>query len=196
MHFPNPRIPISETLGQLGLLFQAGKIRAIGSPNFAGWQIADAEWAARTYRLPRFISAQNRYNLLERDIEQDVLPACRHFGVQFIPFYPLAAGMLTGKYRRLHSPPPGTRLAVSAYAPRYLNDGMFDRLAILERLANKYGVSLLAIALGGLTAIPGVSALIVGATSPEQVHENAAASRWRPGPAELREILQATDRGE
>jgi aryl-alcohol dehydrogenase-like predicted oxidoreductase len=166
----------------LAELIQEGKVRAIGNSNFAGWQIADADWTARTRGLPRFETAQNRYSLLEREVERDVVPACLHFGLGLLTYFPLAAGLLTGKYRRGEAPPPGTRLAASAPDSPWLADSMFDRAEAVASFAREHDVSLLQVAIGGLAAMPGVATVIVGATSAEQVRANARAGTWQPSP--------------
>lgn len=180
LHFPNPSIPIEQTLEALARLIEQGKVRAIGSSNFAGWQIADADWTARTRGFPAFVTAQNRYSVLERSAEKDVIPACRHFGLRLIPYYPLAAGMLTGKYRRGEAPPDGSRLSSSPAAPQFLSDLMFDRLDEVEAFAIEAGEPLLSVALGGLASMPGVGCVIAGVTSAEQLRQNAAAVQWKP----------------
>jgi aryl-alcohol dehydrogenase-like predicted oxidoreductase len=109
LHRPDALTPIHETLSALNELVQEGKVRYIGSSNFAGWQVADAEWTSRTHHLERFVSAQNNYNLIERDIEADLVPACEAFGIGILPFFPLASGLLTGKYTRGETAPKGTR---------------------------------------------------------------------------------------
>src|SRR5690606_16918075 len=119
MHEPDPGTPIEETLSALDDLVRSGKARYIGCSHFAGWQIADAAWPARSAGLTRFISAQNHYNLLNREVEAEVLPACQRFGLGMLPYYPLASGLLTGKYRRGEKPPAGSRLAAGGrYAER------------------------------------------------------------------------------
>jgi aryl-alcohol dehydrogenase-like predicted oxidoreductase len=188
MHAPDPDTPIDETLSALDDLVREGKVRYVGSSNFAGWQIADADWVARANRWTPFISAQNVYSLLNREIEREVIPACRHFGIGLLPYFPLAAGMLTGKYRRDQPPPEGSRLAGNPNAGRFLNDANFDMVERLERFAADRGLSLLQVAIGGLAAQPQVASVIAGATKPEQVAANVEAGSWTPSPEDRAEI--------
>ena len=190
MHGPNPAVPIEVTLEKLDRLVRSGKVRAIGHSNFSGWQIAEAAWQARTSGLTRFVTAQNRYNLLQRQAEADVIPACTNYQVGFIPFQPLAAGMLTGKYRRGVPPPPmsrmlGTRIPT---AQRFLNDPMFDKVESLERFAADRSISLLSVAIGSLIARPEIVTVITGVTTPDQVKANVEASAWIPTSEELQEL--------
>ncbi len=185
-HVPDPKTPLEETLAALDELVTEGKVRYIGSSNFGGWQIADAEWIARTEHRTRFISAQNQYNLLERDpVEFDVTPACERYGVGILPYFPLANGLLTGKYRRGEPAPPGTRLAGRGAV---LTDEVFDRLDALEKYAVERGRTLLEVAIGGLAAQPAVASAIAGATRPDQVLANAAAGEWEPAPEDVVEL--------
>jgi aryl-alcohol dehydrogenase-like predicted oxidoreductase len=154
-----------------------GKVRYVGSSNFAGWQVADAEWTARTSRLTRFVSAQNEYSWLKRGAEADLVPALAQYGIGLLPYFPLASGLLTGKYRRGAAPPEGTRLAGR---PESLTDAAFDTVEALEKYAAERGRSLLDVAISGLAARPAVGSVIAGATKPEQARANAAAGGWRP----------------
>jgi aryl-alcohol dehydrogenase-like predicted oxidoreductase len=192
MHRPDPDTPLEETLSTLDDLIEEGKVRYIGSSNFSGWQIADAAWMARVNRWVPFVSAQNEYNLLNRAVEREVIPACRRFGVGMLPFYPLAAGMLTGKYRRGEAPPADTRLGRSSYAPRFLNDANFDKVERLEQFAAARRLTLLQVAIGGLAAQPQVASVITGAMTPEQVAANVQAGRWEPSMEDLAELDQIT----
>jgi aryl-alcohol dehydrogenase-like predicted oxidoreductase len=189
MHQPDPRTPIEETLEALDELVRQGKVRYIGSSNFAGWQIVDADWAARANGGARFISAQNEYSLLERDSETDVVPAAEHVGVGVIPYYPLARGLLSGKYRRGQAAPPGSRLA---NRPAVLEQADWDVVEALQKFAADRGRTLLDVAIGGLAAQPGVASVIVCATTPEQVRANAQAGLWEPTAADLVEIDEIT----
>jgi aryl-alcohol dehydrogenase-like predicted oxidoreductase len=179
MHAPDPATPIEETLSTLDGLVREGKVRYLGSSNFAGWQIADAAWTARAGHLTPFVSAQNPYNLVARGAETEVVPACQRFGLGLLPYYPLASGLLTGKYRRGEAPPPGTRLAGERYASR-LASAPWDTVAALTAYAEKRGLTLLDVAIGGLAAKPAVASVIAGATTPEQVAANVAAGAWIP----------------
>jgi aryl-alcohol dehydrogenase-like predicted oxidoreductase len=192
MHRPDPLTPIEETLGALNELVREGKVRHLGSSNFAGWQIADADWLARMRGWTRFISAQNLYSLLERGIEREVIPACQHFGIGVLPFFPLASGLLTGKYRRGHPPPPGTRLATRPNAAEILSERNFTVVEALEHFAQARDIALLAVAIGGLAAQPCVASVIAGATTPEQVAANVAAAAWVPSAEDLLELQRLT----
>ena len=184
IHRPDAATPIDETLSVLTDLVREGKVRYIGSSNFAAWQIADADWISRDRGYERFISAQNNYNLLEREVEAEVVPACERFGVGLLPYFPLASGLLTGKYRRGEEAPANTRLSVWGMTSR-LTDDRFDAIEKLEAFAAERGVTLLDVALGGLAAKPAVASVIAGATTPEQVRANVAATTtWVPGPGD------------
>ena len=176
LHRPDRLTPIEETLGALTELVREGKVLYIGSSNLAAWQVVEAEWSARAANgsLERFVSAQNHYSLLERSAESELLPACESNGVGVLPFFPLANGLLTGKYRRGSPPPEGTRLSGNP-----VSEETYDRLEALERFAAERGHSLLELAFAGLLARPAVSSVIAGATSPEQVKANAAAGDWQ-----------------
>jgi aryl-alcohol dehydrogenase-like predicted oxidoreductase len=187
MHEPDPSTPIEETLAALNDLVTAGKVRYIGSSNFAGWQIADAAWVSRTRGWAPFVSAQNNYSLLHREAEAEVLPACVHFGQGMLPFFPLASGLLTGKYHRGQPPADGTRLSLDRYAARFAN-APWDTIETLEKYARERGISMLDVAIGGLAAKPAVTSVIAGATRPEQVWANAAAAMWRPTHDDLRAL--------
>jgi aryl-alcohol dehydrogenase-like predicted oxidoreductase len=147
----------------LDSLVSAGKVRYLGNSNFSGWQIADADWTARSGQLTPFVSAQNQYNLLSRDAETEVIPACQRFGLGLLPFFPLASGLLTGKYRRAEPPPPGTRLAGDAYRER-LASAPWDRVEALQAFAQARGLTLLDVAIGGLAAMGGAPTVGPGAS--------------------------------
>ena len=189
LHFPDPDTGIDETLRALDDLVTQGKVRYIGNSNLAGWQIADADWTARCEHLTRFVSAQNLFSLLERDVEREVLPACQRFGLGFLPYFPLASGLLTGKYRRGEPPPEGTRLAVwGERGQKALSDKNFDVIEKLEAWAKARGHSLLELAFAWLLGHPVVSSVIAGATSPEQVRANVAAAGRELSPDELAQL--------
>ena len=189
MHRFDDETPLEETLRALDDLITAGKVRYIGNSNYAGWQIADADWTARTAHSARFVSAQNNYSLLERAVGHEVLPACERFGLGFLPFFPLASGLLTGKYRRGEPPPEGTRLAaMGARAAQAMSDRNFDRVEALDAWARERGHALLELAFAWLLGQGVVSSVIAGATSPEQVAANAATASWRLTPAEVAEV--------
>jgi len=188
MHSPDAETPIEETLSTLNDLVREGKVRYLGSSNFAGWQLADADWVARVNHWVPFVSAQNHYSLVERGVEREVIPACERFAIGMLPFFPLASGLLTGKYHRGEAAPEGTRLAGNPRADRFLNDTAFDVVEGLERFGKERGVSLLQIAIGGLAAQPQVASVIAGATTVEQVIANAKSGIWIPSAEELTEI--------
>jgi aryl-alcohol dehydrogenase-like predicted oxidoreductase len=182
LHVPDPVTPIEETLTALSELVAEGKVRYLGSSQFAGWQVVDADWAARTAGLEHFISAQNRYSLLERGVEDELIPACEHLGIGVLPFFPLASGLLTGKYKRDLGAPEGTRLATM---PDRLAAADFDKIEALETFAAERDLTLLDVAIGGLAAQPAVGSVIAGATRPEQIEQNVAAGLWEPTPEDL-----------
>jgi aryl-alcohol dehydrogenase-like predicted oxidoreductase len=188
IHTPDADTPLEETMAALDDLVRAGKVLYLGHSNFAGWQVADAAWIARTGRLTPFVSAQNHYSLLNRDAERDLLPACERFGVGMLPFFPLESGLLTGKYRRDEQPPAGSRLANEAFG-RWLADAPWDAIDRLRRYATDRGVTLLDVAIGGLLAQPAVASVIAGATTGDQVRANAAAAAWRPEGEDLATAL-------
>jgi aryl-alcohol dehydrogenase-like predicted oxidoreductase len=184
MHEPDPQTPIEETLSALDDLVRSGKVRYVGNSNFAGYEIADADWTARAGGLTPFISAQNRYSLLQRDVETEVVPACEHFGLGLLPFFPLDSGLLSGKYKRDQAPPAGTRLSLDRYQ-RFLDGADWDRIEALEAFGAERGHSLLDVAIAGLAARPAVASVIAGATSAEQVRANAAAGAWELSVADV-----------
>ncbi|MFO0540930.1 MAG: aldo/keto reductase [Phenylobacterium sp.] len=189
MHVPDPDTPIEETLRALDDLVRAGKVLYVGNSNFAGWQIADADWISRSNGLERFVSAQNNFSLLERGVEREVLPACERFGLGLLPYFPLASGFLTGKYQRGEPPRQGTRLA--AWGKRgaaALSDRNFDRLEALEHWAMQRGRRILDLAFAWLLGHRVVSSVIAGATTPEQVEANARCAEWILTPAEVEEV--------
>jgi aryl-alcohol dehydrogenase-like predicted oxidoreductase len=186
-HQPDADTPVDETLRALDDLVSQGKVRYLGCSNYTGWQIADADWTASGQS--RFISAQNLYSLLERGVEAEVLPACEHFGLGFLPFFPLASGLLSGKYKRGEAPPEGTRLAAwGARGAQAMNDRNFDRIEALEAWASERGHTILELAFAWLLGHEAVSSVIAGATSPEQVRTNAATAEWRLTPDEVAEV--------
>jgi aryl-alcohol dehydrogenase-like predicted oxidoreductase len=186
-HQPDPDTPIDETLRALDDLVTQGKVRYIGNSNFSGWQIADADWTAAGGT--RFVSAQNQFSLLERKVAFEVLPACEHFGLGFLPFFPLASGLLSGKYKRGEAPPEGTRLAAwGARAAAAMSDKNFDKVEKLEAWAAERGHTILELAFAWLLGHEVVSSVIAGATTPEQVKTNAATATWSLTPEEVKEV--------
>jgi len=197
IHGPDARTPIEETMRALDDVVRQGKVRYIGCSNFSGWQVVEAQWVARSGHLSPFISAQNHYNLLDRRIERELVAACDAYGLGVLPYFPLASGFLTGKYRRGEAPPEGTRLAAMGdRAGRMLSEGNFETLGRLEEFAESRGRAMLEVAIGWLAAQPHVGSVIAGATSPEQVEQNVRAAEWRPDAEELAAIDAMTRRGE
>jgi aryl-alcohol dehydrogenase-like predicted oxidoreductase len=181
-HQPDGQTPIAETLEALDQLVRTGTVRAIGASNFSAEQIEDADAVARERGLTRFSAIQNEYSLLKRDAEREVLPTCERLGLGFVPFFPLASGLLTGKYRRGQSGPPGARLSGR---DRVASDEQFELLEALERFAQRRGITITDVAIGALLARPVVSSVIAGATKPDQVRANAAAAGWTPSEEDL-----------
>ena len=192
LHVPDDVTPIEETLSVLTDLVREGKIRYLGCSNFAGWQVADADWTARTAGLERFVSVQNRYSLLDRTIEDEVVPACEQYGLGVLPFFPLEYGLLTGKYRRGEGAPAGSRAALDPARAQWLERADWDRIEAVERYAAARDLDVLEVAIAGLAAQPAVSSVISGATSGDQVRANAAALRWEPTEADLVELDEIT----
>jgi aryl-alcohol dehydrogenase-like predicted oxidoreductase len=189
MHRPDPETPIEETLRALDDLVRSGKVRYIGNSNYAGWQTAEAHYVAKHAGLSPFISAQNEYNLLDRRIEGELVPACNAYGLQILPFFPLASGFLTGKYRQGQDLPAGTRLAnAGPMAARVLTDKNYEMLGKLEAFAEARGKTMLDLAIGWLASLSHVGSVIAGATKPEQIDQNVAAGAWRLTPEELAEV--------
>jgi aryl-alcohol dehydrogenase-like predicted oxidoreductase len=182
-HRPDGVTPLADTLEALHELVQEGTVRAIGSSNFTAAMVEEAAALARERGLTPFVSEQSQYSWLRREAESELLPACRRLGVAFIPYFPLASGLLTGKYAKGEPAPEGTRLH-----GRELEDADLDAVERLRAFAERHGVSLLEVAIGGLAAVDGVGSVIAGATSPEQVRANAAAGGWEPTPAQLDEL--------
>jgi aryl-alcohol dehydrogenase-like predicted oxidoreductase len=189
MHRPDPTVPIEETLRALDDLVTAGKVRYIGHSNYAGWQAAEAHFVAQRGNYTPFISAQNEYSLLERRIENELVPACNAYGVSVLPFFPLASGFLTGKYRQGQDLPAGTRLAnMGPMASRVLTDKNFEALDKLEAFAEARGKKMVDLAIGWLASLTHVGSVIAGATKPEQVEQNVAAGNWKLSAEELAEV--------
>jgi aryl-alcohol dehydrogenase-like predicted oxidoreductase len=182
LHEPDPVTPLEETLGALNDLVHEGKVRWIGSSNFSAEQIEAAEEVARGAGLHRFFSVQNEYSLVEREAEDEVLPICETLGIGFLPYFPLASGLLTGKYRR------GEVATEGRLAGREIPAERWDRVEALERYADERGVSLLEVAIGGLLAMPAVTSVIAGATSPDQVRANVGAGSWEPSADDVEEL--------
>jgi aryl-alcohol dehydrogenase-like predicted oxidoreductase len=170
--------PLEESLRALDDLVRAGKVRYLGASNFAAWQLARANDLAEMHGWEAFISVQPEYNMLARDIERELLPYCQWSGVGILPYFPLAGGFLTGKYTRGEVPPEGTRGTRSQYVQQFLTPSNFDVLDQLRPIAEAQGRTLADLAIAWLLAQPRVASVIAGATKPEQVRINAAASGW------------------
>jgi aryl-alcohol dehydrogenase-like predicted oxidoreductase len=187
-HRPDGITPVEETLGALDELVREGIVRHAGSSNFDAALIEQAERVAAEHGWARFVSAQNEYSLLQREAEREILPTCERLGIGLLPYFPLASGLLTGKYRRGEPPPEGTRLAAR---PGRLTDDAFDRVEALERAARSRGRTLLELAVGALLARPPVASVIAGATTPEQVRANVDAAEWEPSADDLAALDRA-----
>jgi aryl-alcohol dehydrogenase-like predicted oxidoreductase len=190
MHRPDPHTPIEETLAVLTDLVQEGKVRYLGSSNFAGWQVLDADWTASTSGLETFVSDQSEYSWLSRGIEAELVPALEHTGKGLLPYFPLASGLLTGKYKRGVEAPAGSRLAAQ---PDRVAEADFDTIEALEKFAADRGVSMLQVAVGGLAAMPTVGSVIAGATTIDQVRSNVEAGTWVPSSEDVAELRRITD---
>lgn len=189
IHQPDSSTPLEETLQTLDDLVRAGMVRYIGCSNFRAWQIVEAHWIAQHEHLVPFISVQNRYSLVDREIESEVMPACVKHGLGILPFYPLAGGFLSGKYRQGERAPDGARLADGGrMAERTMTEGNFATLQKLERFAEDRGHSVLELAIAWLAAQPAIGSVIAGATSAEQVEANVRALDWKLSDAEVAEV--------
>ena len=196
-HKPDPRTPIEETLRALDDLVRQGKVHYIGCSNFAGWQVADAAWISGHHDLAGFVSAQNEYSLLSRESEAELVPAMQKFGLGFLPYYPLAGGLLSGKYKRTAPLPAGARLTdTKRSADRFLTERNWAAVEKLQAFAEKRGQTLLDIAIGWLVSRPTVASLIAGATTPEQVDANVAAAATHLDADALAEIDRITQPGQ
>ena len=188
-HAPDPNTPIEETLSALDELVKEGKVRYIGSSNFAGWQIAEAELVSQAKNTERFISAQNHYSLVEHSVEKEVVPACVNFGIGLLPYYPLASGLLTGKFRKGEEPPQGTRLSGRR---EELEKADWEVIGRLADLARSLGGSLLDLSISALAAKPAVSSVIAGATRPEQVAANVKAIELKLSDDDMAKVREIT----
>ena len=186
LHRPDGVTPIEETLEVLDDLISEGKVRYIGHSNLDGWQIADAEYRATLAGHPKFISAQNEYNLLVRSVEREVLPAVHEYGLGFLPFFPLQNGLLTGKFTREGGPADSR---IMQQRKHLVDDAPWELLDEYQAFADTRGITMLEATFGWLLAQPGLTSVIAGATRPEQVRANAeAASAWHPSPDEVAEV--------
>jgi aryl-alcohol dehydrogenase-like predicted oxidoreductase len=184
-HHPDRVTPIGETLAALDELVREGLVGAIGCSNFSAAELEEADRIARERGQAHFVTLQNQYSLLEREIEAEVAPACERLGVSILPFFPLASGLLTGKYRRNESGPEGSRLSSREQAG---SDEQFEIVEALEAFAEARRTGILDVAIAGLAAQPAVASVIAGATKPEQVAANVAALQWQPSEADLVEL--------
>jgi aryl-alcohol dehydrogenase-like predicted oxidoreductase len=190
LHEPDPNTPIEETLAVLTEIVAEGKVRYIGSSNLAGWEVMDADWTARTSGFEAFTSAQNEYSWLNRSVETELVPALEHTGQSLLPYFPLASGLLTGKYHRGEPAPAGSRLARNSVR---LDKANFDLIEAVQAYAAERGLSMIQVAIGGLAAMPTVGSVIAGATSEEQVKQNVAAGLWVPSGDDLEALLEITE---
>jgi len=184
-HRPDGVTPYEETFGALDELVNEGKIRYVGHSNMQARDVEEVDSLARARGFARPVSAQNQYSLLRREAEEELLPTCDRLGIGVLPYFPLASGLLTGKYRRGAPRPEGTRLSGR---DEVFTDETFDRIEALERFGEQRGVTLLGVAIGGLLGQPAVASVIAGATKPEQVRGNAHAAGWRLTDEELAEV--------
>jgi aryl-alcohol dehydrogenase-like predicted oxidoreductase len=188
LHRYDATAPLDEVLRALDDLVRAGKIRYIGASNYMAWQLAEANDLAEWQGWTRFISVQNHYHMFERDIEREVLPYCKARNVGILPFFPLAGGFLTGKYRRGQAAPAGSRGESSPYVQKYMTDTNYDKVEAMEKWAQERGHTMGELAHAWLLAHPEVSSVISGATKMEQIQANAASASWKLTPEELADV--------
>jgi aryl-alcohol dehydrogenase-like predicted oxidoreductase len=194
IHRQDPETPIEETLRALDDAVRDGKIRYIGLSNFDPWRIADAQWTARHHGLTQFISSQPEYSMLERGAERAVLPVCEEFGLGTLPYFPLAHGFLTGKYRRNEAVPDNTRLAhTPAAQEKRLSEANFDILDQLEVFVEKRGHTMAELAFAWILARKSVGSVIAGASTADQIRQNAAAAEWELTSDEMDELTGILD---
>jgi aryl-alcohol dehydrogenase-like predicted oxidoreductase len=193
MHRWDAKTPVEETMRALDDMVRSGKVRYIGSSTYTSWQVVEAEWVSRSHNLERFIAAQNEYSMLERSIQKELIPACERNGIGLLPFFPLASGFLTGKYRPGQPGPEGARLSAGPMASRVLTDRNYATLVKLEEFCNKSGRTMLELAFGWLASQPIVASVIAGATKPEQVEQNVAAGATRLTADEMTELNSILD---
>lgn len=194
-HVPDLDTPIEETIRALEDLISQGKVRYIGHSNFTAWQVADAHWTAKNIGTNHFVTAQNLYSLLDRRLEREVIPALEHYNLGLLPYFPLASGMLTGKYQRGVDAPDGTRLnRMGERGKTAMSDEVFDIVEGLDNYAKERGRDLLTLAISWLASKPYVSSVISGATSAEQVKANAAAADWQLSEDEMAAVNQLSAR--
>ena len=192
-HFPDRRVPIAEMLEALDRLVRDGKVREIGNSNFSGAMIDDARAAAEARGFRSFVAAQNQYNLLDLPVEEDVLASCERNGLSLLPFFPLASGLLTGKYKKGTSNPAGTRFSgdtviTDRLRQRQLSEERIAKVERLEAFAQARGHTLIELAISWLTSQPIVASVIAGATQPEQITANARAACWELTAEDFRSV--------
>lgn len=196
IHKPDPSTPIEETLRAMDDLVRDGKVRYIGCSNFESWQLVEAQWISQTSGSECLVSAQNRYSVLSREIESDLVPAAEKYGVGILPFFPLESGLLTGKYTAGKAPKKGTRWHAwkdrGAIADAFWSEDRFAQVEQLQMICDQYGHSLLDMAIGWLADNPNVSSVIAGATKPAQIKGNAKAAEFRPTLEEKQAIDEIT----
>lgn len=195
IHMPDPLTPMEETLRALDDLVHSGKVRYLGCSNHKAWQVVEAEWIARRDGIDRFISCQDEYSLIVRDAEKELIPAMQAYGIGLLPYFPLASGMLTGKYKR-NAPMPGkSRLSyMQPLADRYMTDANWQIVEKLTDFATKRGKTMLELAFSWLAGRPTVASVIAGATRPEQLEQNVTAAGWALTPADMAEIDKLSGR--
>jgi aryl-alcohol dehydrogenase-like predicted oxidoreductase len=193
-HIEDPRTPMEETLRALDDLLRQGKVRYIGCSTLSAWQIVEAQWISTHFNLDRFVACQERYSLLDRDLDRAAMPVIQSYGLGLIPFSPLANGLLTGKYRRNVPLPEGSRLTVTArLAERYLTDTNWETVERLEAFCAARDHSLLELAFSWLLQRPAVASVIAGATTPAQIEANVRAANWRLSREDMDEIDRLTE---
>ena len=193
LHESDAKTPIEETLGALDDLVRAGKVRYIGCSNFATWQVVEAQLTARHANRTQFISFQDEYSLVVRDIERELIPVAGSYGMGLLPYFPLACGLLTGKYKKGEPMPEGARITgTKAYADKYLTEKNWHIVDELSKFVSTRGRTLLDLAFSWLAVRPTVSSIIAGATKPEQVEQNANAAAWKLSAEEIAEVDRIT----
>ncbi len=193
VHRPDPLTPIEETLRALDDLVRAGKVRYVGCSNFSAAQVVEAQWAARHFGLNAFVSCQDEYSLLKRDLEKENLPVMERYGLGLLPYFPLASGLLTGKHKR-NALAGGTRLGSQQFAGLFINDANWAMVEKLEAFVTARGRTMLELAFSWLAARPTVGSIIAGATRPEQIEANVKAPNWTLSAEEMKEIDTLTAR--
>jgi aryl-alcohol dehydrogenase-like predicted oxidoreductase len=195
LHRPDRNTPVEETLRALDDLIRQGKVRYVGCSNLPAWQVVEAQWTARHLGLKSFVSAQDEYSLLVRGAERELIPALEAYGLSLLPYYPLAGGLMTGKYKRALPLPEGARLSNARYGDRYLTQENWTRVERLEEFCKARGRTLLELAFSWLLSRPCLASVIAGATKPEQIEANVRAVGWALTPDELAEIDRITAAG-